>query len=58
MKRKVTKEVLYKLKYYMSMASTRRIAYRKISEEYGIAVQKITNAASEAGITSSTLSQR
>ena len=49
-RRKVTKEVLNKLKWYMSNASSRGNAYRKISEEYGISVGIIKNAASKAGL--------
>ena len=52
MRQKVTSEVLHRLKWYMSNASTRGEAYRKISEEYGISVSAIKNAASKAGITS------
>jgi len=52
MRRKVTKVVLKKLKYYMSNASTRNEAYLKISEEFGISIGTIKNAASKAGITS------
>ena len=52
MRKRVTGEVLNKLKWYMSNASTRGEAYRKICEEYGISLSTIKNAASKAGITS------
>jgi len=52
MKKKVTSEVLDRLKWYISNASTRREAYRKISKEYGISDSTIRNAASKAGIAS------
>ena len=52
MKKKVTREVLDRLKWYMSNASTRNEAYRNVSGEYHISVSTIRNAASKAGITS------
>ena len=52
MQKKVTSEVLYRLKWYMSNASTRNEAYQNVSGEYHISVSTIKNAASKAGITS------
>lgn len=52
MKKKVTSEVLDRLKWYMSNASTRNEAYQNVSGEYHISVSTIKNAASKAGITS------
>ena len=51
MKRHVTGECLYKLKVYMSVASTRTEAYKRLAEEYGVSVAAIKTAASRACLT-------
>ena len=51
MRKKVTSEVLDRLKWYMSNASTRGEAYQKICDEFKVSYSTIRNAASKAGIT-------
>ena len=58
MRKRVTKEMLNRVKWYMSNASTRGEAYRKISVEYGISEGTIRNAASQMDITSPSHSLR